>query len=257
MSCVCVFVFSKGQKMSKSKGNVVDPGLFIDQYGADVFRMYLMFMGPYDLGGDWSDKGIVGVDRFVQRVYALFTKYENQLRNHSINHTFDFQSLADSDKELYSKVNFSLKKYYAEIENFRFNTGLAVLMELLNEVTKNIEKCSNDIVSYTLERFTYMLAPLAPHLSEECWSVLGMTDSIFNTPKRFDVDEKSLVVDEVTIVVQVNGKIRAKLILPANSDEEVVKETAWADNNVKTHTFDKTVVKEIYIKNKIYNIVVK
>ncbi|MCB0747808.1 MAG: class I tRNA ligase family protein, partial [Ignavibacteriae bacterium] len=117
--------------------------------------------------------------------------------------------------------------------------------------------CRKDLITYSLERFTFLLAPLAPHLGEECWKLLGNDDSIFQNPPKYEIDKKSLAVDNVTIVVQVNGKIRAKLNLPTDSEELVVKEAAFADENVILHSKDKTVVKEIYIKNKIYNIVVK
>lgn len=250
-------ITNQGAKMSKSKGNVVDPGIFIDQYGADVFRMYLMFMGPYDLGGDWSDKGIVGVDRFVQRSYTLFTNYKDYLNDFPSNQKYLINDLSDSEKEVYWKVNQTLEKFDVELENFRFNTALASLMELLNELSRSFKNCSNSMITFALERFAYMLAPLAPHLGEECWQMLGGSESIFKSAHNYEVDKDALVVDEVTIVVQVNGKIRAKLNLPNNCEETLVKENAWADENVKTHVHGKTVVKEIYIKNKIYNIVVR
>jgi leucyl-tRNA synthetase len=250
-------ITNKGAKMSKSKGNVVDPGTFINQYGADVFRMYLMFMGPYDLGGDWSDKGIVGVDRFVQRTYTLFLNHKNYFTEHPSKLEYDLENLNEMEKEIYRKVNFTLDKYEHELENFRFNTAVAALMELLNELTKSLINCSYDLVTYALERYAYMLASLAPHLSEECWQILGLNESIFQNPPSFKVDKIALSVEKVTVVVQVNGKVRAKLNLPSDIKESVVKENAWSDQNVKNHTSGKTVLKEIYIKNKIYNIVVK
>ncbi len=250
-------ITNQGAKMSKSKGNVVDPGIFIDEYGSDVFRMYLMFMGPYDAGGDWSDKGIVGVDRFVQRSFALFTNYKDSLKKFPAKEKYSLEDLNNDEKDIYRKVNQTLAKYDVELENFRFNTAIAALMELLNDLNKSLQKCSNDIITYVLERFSYMIAPIAPHLGEESWQIIGGEQSIFESPPRYEADNKALVVDSVTIVVQVNGKIRAKLNLPNNSEEPVVKNAAWNDENVVTHTEGKTIIKEIYIKNKIYNIVVK
>lgn len=250
-------ITNQGAKMSKSKGNVVDPGLFTSQYGSDVFRMYLMFMGPYDLGGDWSDKGIVGVDRFVQRTYTLVQNFKDISKNISQQVQFKIDDLSENERSIYRKLNQTLEKYDLEIENFRFNTALAALMELLNELTKSLSECSKNFISFTLERFIYMLAPLAPHLGEECWSIIGMEKSIFSGKHIYIVDKEALTVDEVVVVVQVNGKIRAKLQLPVDSKEAIVKEAAYADDNVKIYTEGKSIVKEIYIKNKIYNIVVK
>lgn len=250
-------ITNAGAKMSKSKGNVVNPDSFIEEYGSDVFRMYLMFMGPYELGGDWNDHGIVGVDRFVQRTYTLFTSHEGCTKTNPAQEKYDLASLNDSEKSVYKKVNASVAKFDVEIEHFRFNTAVAVLMELLNELTKNLANCRVDIHSYALERFAVMLSPLAPHLGEELWSMIGHENPQYINPVWFDVDEKALVVDSVVIGVQVNGKMRAKLNLPNNSEEAVVKEVAWADVKVQSHTEGKTVVKEIYVKNRIYNIVVR
>jgi len=250
-------ITNQGAKMSKSKDNVVNPDSFIKEYGSDVFRMYLMFMGPYELGGDWSDKGIVGIDRFVQRSYTLFNSHKNIANNITSKEKFEIGKLSGSEKNVYRKVNQTIDKLEVEVEHFRFNTSVAALMELINEFGKDLENCSKEIQLYAIERFAVMLASLAPHLGEECWSILGKTDSLFDKPVWFEVDKSALVQDSITIIVQVNGKVRGKLELPINSDETIVKETAWNEEKVKHHTEDKTVVKEIYVKNKIYNIVVR
>lgn len=250
-------ITNEGAKMSKSKGNVVNPNLFIDEYGSDVFRMYLMFMGPYDLGGDWSDKGIVGVDRFVQKVYQLVSDRKDFSKSYPSKKKYVLSDLNDKEKSVYQKVNQSLNKYSEEVENLRFNTAVAVLMELTNELSKNLSSCSNDLQTYALERMSVMLAPLAPHLGEECWHLLGNERLIFEDNIWFDVDPDALVVDKVTIAVQVNGKLRAAIDVPLDSEEAVVKEAAYSDDKVTKHTEGKTIVKEIYVKNKIYNIVVK
>ena len=249
-------ITNQGAKMSKSKGNVVNPDSFIKEYGSDVFRMYMMFMGPYELGGDWSDKGIVGVDRFVQRAYTLFEDNKGLAEKIHAPNKFDIDKLSDVEKNIYQLVNKSISKFEGEVDNFRFNTAVSTLMELSNGL-KELHKCSEEFKLFALERFAVMLAPLAPHMGEECWETLGKKEGLYDNPVWYDVDENALVQESVTIIVQVNGKVRAKFNLPLDSDEATVKELAWNDDKVKNHTAGKTVVKEIYIKNKIYNIVVR
>ncbi len=249
-------ITNMGAKMSKSKGNVVDPNEFLHEYGADVFRMYLMFMGPYELGGDWSDKGIVGLDRFVQRSYALFEQHKNIAAENPAKDKYDLSGLNESEKNIYRKTNQTLKKFEVEIENFRFNTAVASLMELLNEL-KTIDDCGKEIQTYALERLASMLAPIAPHLGEECWQLLGKEKSIFFDPLWFNVDENALTVDNVTIVIQINGKVRAKLEVPVDLNEKEVKKIVFSEEKVKSYIDGKQIVKEIYVPNKIYNIVVR
>ena len=249
-------ITNQGAKMSKSRGNVVDPNIFLENYGADVFRMYLMFMGPYELGGDWSDKGIVGVDRFVQRVYSMFESNANLAKEFQAKERYEIADLNETEKSVYRKVNQSIQKVEAELDNFRFNTVVAALMELSNEL-KNLNDCRKDLAVYILERLALMIAPMAPHLGEECWHLLGKEKSLFQIPAWFEVDEKALSVDSVTIVVQINGKVRSKLELAANSTEADVKKAVYEDEKVKLYTDGKSVVKEIYVPNKIYTIVIK
>ncbi|MFH2031385.1 MAG: leucine--tRNA ligase [Bacteroidota bacterium] len=250
-------ITNQGAKMSKSKGNVVNPDKFIDDNGADVFRMYLMFMGPYELGGDWSDKGIVGVDRFVQRAYSICKANENISARVSCKAKYSLDELSEPEKAIYRKVNQTLHKIETEIENFKFNTAVASLMELLNTMYKEFENSSDEMKSYSLERFVSMLAPLAPHLSEECWQIIGKTNTLFGNPVWFETDVISLIEDNVTIAVQVNGKLRAKIDFPIDSNESFVKEKVFQDEKVLSNTQGKAIVKEIYVKNKIYNIVVR
>lgn len=249
-------ITNMGAKMSKSKGNVVDPNDFLQQYGSDVFRMYLMFMGPYELGGDWSDQGIVGVDRFVQRVYTLFEQNKNLAKENPAKAKYDLTSLNEAEKNIYRKVNQTLRKFETEMENFRFNTAVASLMELLNEL-KNLSGCEKGIQTYALERLAAMLASVAPHLGEECWQLLGKDKSIFENPLWYNADENALTVESVTIAVQINGKVRAKLEVPVDLDGTEVKKIIFNDQKVKLYIDGKQIIKEIYIPNKIYNVVVK
>jgi len=249
-------ITNEGAKMSKSRDNVVNPDVFTKKYGSDVFRMYLMFMGPFDLGGDWSDKGISGIDRFVQRTYDLFLRYENLAKNVSADEEYNVDSLNEDEKIIYRKTNQTIKKFEEEISNFRFNTAIASLMELINEL-KNIEKCSDEIKLFALSRFAVLLSPVAPHLAEESWQLLGNEGSIFLNPVWYKYDETSLVSETVSIAVQVNGKLRGTIEINLNSEQEEVKKIILADEKVTKHIDGKKIVKEIYVKNKIYNLVVK
>ena len=246
-----------GAKMSKSKDNVVNPDTFIEKYGSDVFRLYLMFMGPYDLGGDWNDHGIVGIDRFVQRTYELFTNYKEIVKHNPVPEKFEISSLTEDEKIIYRKVNQTINKYDEEINNFRFNTALASLMELINELNKTIEKCNPSLQAYTLERFAVMVSPVAPHLGEECWQLLGNDKSVYEQIKWYEPDKSALIEDKVTIAVQVNGKLRAAIEVALDSEKSIVKNVAFNEESIKRHTEGTTVVKEIFVKNKIYNIVVR
>ncbi len=249
-------ITNQGAKMSKSKGNVVNPDQFIENFGSDVFRMYLMFMGPYELGGDWSDKGIAGTDRFVQRTYELFNKFSDLINQVAPKDVYELDQLNVNEKLIYKKVNQTIKKYDEEINHFRFNTSIAAMMELLNEM-KKLELCSKEIQGYTLKRFAVLLAPIAPHLAEECYIILGSKESIFHKPFWFDPDPKALVEDLVSVAVQVNGKLRGTVETPVNSIQNDVKHLLLKNEKIKKHLDGKEIVKEIYVPNKIYNIVVK
>jgi len=249
-------ITNAGAKMSKSKGNVVNPDMFTSKFGSDVFRLYLMFMGPYDMGGDWSDKGISGTDRFVNRIYDLFNEFKDLQNQTTANEKYNLNSLSEQDKFIYRRINQTLHKVDEEVNHFRFNTAIATMMELLNNL-KDLSTGSKEIQLYALQRLAIMVSPLAPHLGEECWSLLGNSSSIFEKPFWYEVDKSALIEDTVSIAVQVNGKLRATIDAPLNSEQEVVKKLVFSEERVTKHTADKIIVKEIYVKNKIYNIVVK
>lgn len=249
-------ITNAGAKMSKSKGNVVNPDDFTEKYGSDVFRLYLMFMGPYEMGGDWSDKGISGTDRFVDRVYDLFNNHKNILKEVTSKEKYDLNLLSETEKFVYRKTNQTLYKVDEEIEHFRFNTSIAAMMELLNNL-KDLSASSKEIQTYVLKRLVVMIAPLAPHLAEECWQILGNEKSIFENPFWYVVDPDALIEDTISIAVQVNGKLRSTIEIPADSLQDEVKPLVFSDEKVNKFTEGKTIVKEIFVKNKIYNIVVK
>lgn len=250
-------ITNQGAKMSKSRGNVINPDDFVEKYGADVFRMYLMFMGPYDLGGDWNDSGIVGVNRFVNRIYELYKNYSNKLNDINNSKEFDINTLEGDEKYIYKRVNIGLKKVVEDIDALRFNTAIAFMMELLNDFSKLSSFQNKNLIYYALERYAFLLAPLAPHLAEECWALLGKGKSIFENPIWFNYDEKALIAETYTLAIQVNGKLRAAIEIPIDTPEDEIKKIAKSDNRVSKFIEGKEIVREIYVKNKILNIVVK
>ena len=186
----------------------------------------------------------------------MFETYKNLAKDNPAKEKYDLDELNDNEKNVYRKTNQTLEKVGIEIEHFRFNTAVASLMELLNEL-KSLSECRKEIQTYSLERFALMVSSLAPHLGEECWKMLGKEKSIFEKPGWFDVDKSALSVDNITIVVQINGKVRSKIDLAVNTSEADVKKAVFADEKVRSYTDGKQLVKEIYVPNKIYNIVVK
>jgi len=226
-------ITNQGAKMSKSKGNVVSPDAFIDKHGADAFRMYLMFMGPFTEGGDWSDTGIKGIDRFVQRMWKVLNTKVDQC-----------------SVEVQAKVHATVKKCTEDIPALRFNTAIAALMELLNELEKQggISEIGASIV-------TRLLSPIAPHLAEELWESIGGKGSVIDQPWP-QYDPKLLITDTITVVVQINGKVRAELEVPTDISEEDVISQAKADERVQKYIEGKQLKKEIYVPGKLVSLVV-
>ncbi|MGB9774382.1 MAG: leucine--tRNA ligase [Bacteroidota bacterium] len=254
-------ITNRGAKMSKSRGNVVNPDTFVERYGSDTFRMYLMFMGPYDEGGDWSDKGIVGVHRFLNRVYDFVATRKSLLQN-APHVDFSSESVRETERPLYRKLHQTIKKVTEDLEAFRFNTAVAALMELYNELSGTSSLLENgdispEFVSYVTRQFVVLLSPFAPHLAEELHAMIGEKGSIFCMESWPGYDAKAIVAEEVTVVAQVNGKIRAKFLVPIDEDETLLKERVLADPNVKRHIEGKEIVRMVVVKNKLINVVVK
>lgn len=226
-----------GAKMSKSKGNVVSPDEFIEKYGSDVFRMYLMFTGPYTEGGDWNDKGITGIVRFRERFFALMQESK--------------AVSAELVSEYETKLHQTIKKVTEDLDNFQFNTAIAALMEFLNYVVKN------GITQDGKETLAILIAPLAPHLAEECWQkTLENSGSIFNVnwPKY---DAKKIVLDTLEIAVQVNGKLRGTFNVSRDTEEAIIYDMASELENVKKYLEEGKILKTIYVPGKLVNFVVK
>lgn len=228
-------ITNDGAKMSKSKGNVVSPDAFVDQYGSDVFRMYLMFMGPFTEGGDWSDTGIKGIDRFVQRVWKLLGEKDSEA--------------SEASKEVQTKLHQTIKKVTEEIEKLQFNTAIAALMELLNLLEKQ-EAISKE----TAQAFVKLVSPMAPHLSEELWEKLGDEDFVINQPWP-TYDEALCKEDTLTIAVQINGKVRGEISVDADIGKDEVITLAKEEPNVKKYLEGADIKKEIYVPGKLVSLV--
>ncbi|WP_066874695.1 leucine--tRNA ligase [Clostridium mediterraneense] len=243
-----------GLKMSKSKGNTISPDQYINEYGADVFRMYLMFGFAYTEGGAWSDEGIKSVHRFVEKIERNLDIAREAIKNGSNNKT----TIDAAEKELNFWRHNTIKSVGIDADKLQFNTAIARMMEFINALSKYTQQkeMNLELLKATVEDYIKLIAPFAPHFAEEQWSLLGNEYSVFNTewPK---FDPALLVKDEVEIAIQVNGKIRNKIMVASGLDEEAIKTTALEDTKIKEATAGKTIVKVIVIKGRLVNIVVK
>lgn len=219
-------------KMSKSKGNVVSPDEFIEKYGSDVFRMYLMFMGPYTEGGDWNDSGIKGIARFADKFWDLIY----------------VKSVLTDEKSLKRKLHQTIKKVTEDMDKFQFNTVVASLMEFTNTAMKT------GIDLDSKKEALKLIAPIAPHLAEELWEHLGEKKSIFDATWP-QYSEGMTKEDLFELVIQINGKVRGKIEVSADINEEEASKKAKTLNNVKNHLKGKKIIKEIYVPGKLINVV--
>ena len=241
-------------KMSKSKNNGIDPQVMIDKYGADTVRLFMMFAAPPEATLEWSDSGVEGAQRFLRRVYRLvadFVAYPEQ------DCDSDWSKLTDQQQDLRRAVHRTIQKVTDDFgRRQHFNTAIAAIMELLNSLQKASLATASDraVMKEALDALVVMLAPVTPHLSEVLWQALGHQDDINFAPWP-SFDEAALVETSILIVVQVNGKVRAKITVPADADEATVKAIAHQDENVTRFIAEKTIRKEIYVPGKLYNIV--
>ena len=219
--------------MSKSKGNTVSPDKFVNKYGSDTFRCYLMFMGPFDEGGDWNDKGITGIDRFLKRSYRIIVN--DDCKDHN-----------DEDDYV---INSTIRFVSEGLSDMKFNTSISKLMELVNHFyDKGLSMIYKEV-------YVKLLSPFAPHLAEEMWEKIGNKCSVFNESWP-TYDESKTVLDKIYIAVQVNGKLRATLKIKNSDSKESVLMLAKEQSNVLSHIEGKNIIKEIYIPGKIVNLVV-
>lgn len=228
---------TNGEKMSKSKGNVINPDDMVKEYGADALRLYEMFMGPIDAAKPWDITGIEGTKKFLDRIWRLYVESGKISNNHNSN--------------LDKIYNYTVKKVTNDYENMYFNTAISQMMIFINAVYKE----ETLPIEYA-EGFLKLLNPVAPHITEELWNRLNHNKTIAYE-KWPEYDESKITENEIEIPVQINGKVKETITIPVDLEEWKVKEIVHENGNIANLTNGKTIVKEIYVKNKIYNIVIK
>ena len=250
-------VLKDGSKMSKSKGNVVSPEEIIGKYGADTARLFILFAAPIDRDLDWSDQGVEGSFRFLRRVWRILEIFEDKIKNAP--DEYDVSSLTPEEKELRHVLHVTIQKVTEDIkERFMFNTAISSIMELVNAFYgfQNSTDVNAGLVREVAVNLMKMLAPFVPHITEELWSVLIGEGSV-HTQKWPGFDEEAIKTAEVEIVLQINGKVRDRIMIASNIDKSAMEEAAKANKRVQELTEGKTIVKMICVPNKLVNVVVK
>ncbi|BBF04403.1 TPA: leucine--tRNA ligase [Haemophilus influenzae] len=248
-------VHSGMTKMSKSKNNGIDPQEMVEKYGADTVRLFMMFASPAEMTLEWQESGVEGAKRFLGRVWNLVYQYQQNPAKTSL----DITALSAEQKVLRREVHKTIAKVSDDIGRRQtFNTAIAAVMELMNKLTKASLESDQDraVMAEALSAVVRMLYPITPHICFELWQALG-NESAIDTAEWVKADEAAMVEDEKLIVVQVNGKVRGKVTVAADADEETVKTIAFADENVKKFVDNQHIVKVIYVAGKLLNVVVK
>ncbi|AZV55340.1 leucine--tRNA ligase [Clostridium sp. AWRP] len=243
-----------GQKMSKSKGNTISPDDCIQEYGSDVFRMYLMFGFDYSEGGAWNDDGIKSISKFVDRIERTISSVKEIIESGDTGKT----SMDAAEKDLNYTRNFSIKSVSEDANKFQFNTSIARIMEFTNALSKYIQQKDKNVslLKDTVIDFVKIIAPFAPHFAEEQWESLGKSYSIFNE-KWPDFEPNALIRDEAEIAIQINGKIKAKINVSTNLKEDQIKELSLSNEHIKSLLDGKDIKKVIVVKGRLVNIVAK
>ena len=242
-------------KMSKSKNNGIDPQEMVEKYGADTVRLFMMFASPAEMTLEWQESGVEGAKRFLGRVWNLVYQYQQNPAKTAL----DVTALSADQKALRREVHKTIAKVSDDIGRRQtFNTAIAAIMELMNKLTKAPLESEQDraVMAEALSAVVRMLYPITPHICFELWQALG-NETAIDTAEWVKADKTAMVEDEKLIVVQVNGKVRGKVTVAADADEETVKTIAFADENVKKFTDDQQIVKVIYVAGKLLNVVVK
>ena len=242
-------------KMSKSKNNGIDPQEMVEKYGADTVRLFMMFASPAEMTLEWQESGVEGAKRFLGRVWNLVYEYSQNPAKTAL----DVTALSADQKSLRRDVHKTIAKVSDDIGRRQtFNTAIAAVMELMNKLTRASLESEQDraVMAEALSAVVRMLYPITPHICFELWKALG-NESNIDHAEWVKADEAAMVEDEKLIVVQVNGKVRGKVTVAADADEETVKTVAFADENVKKFTDNTQIVKVIYVPGKLLNVVVK
>jgi leucyl-tRNA synthetase len=244
------------EKMSKSKKNVVEPDDLMAKYGADTLRLFCLFAAPPEKDLEWNDQGVEGAYRFLNRVWRLISQKSKKLALRD-KHTGPFENLSKADLELRRATHRTIKKVTDDQDrNFQFNTAIAALMEFYNTLSQSLthDELSHAVVDEALSSLVFLLSPFAPHLTEELWEQLGYSPSIANKPWP-SYDPQLLITEEITLAIQVNGKLRSQLTVPANLKDEEIKDRALADDRIQKWLQNRQPKKAIYVKGRLVNIV--
>jgi leucyl-tRNA synthetase len=257
--CAKPVTVGRVEKMSKSKKNVIDPNILIDRYGADTTRFFCLFAAPPERDLEWSEQGVEGGYRFLNRIWRLAAGLMDRIKEIP---SFDGDSdkLDNTMRPLFQKTHQTIRKVTRDIEDrFHFNTAISAVMELFNTISGiDIKKISDDqlpVMRLAMETLTLLLSPIVPHFAEELWAELGHESSVLLSPWP-QYREDALVQEERLIVVQVNGKLRSRFQVEMDTDEETIKEMALSDERIAKFIDAKEVKKVIVVKNKLVNIVV-
>ncbi len=251
-------VIKDGAKMSKSKGNVVDPDFLVNKYGTDTIRLFCMFAAPPERDLDWSDQGVEGAFRFLHRIWALVYKNRTVLSLKGRNQIKDISQLSSHASQLMRKTHQTIKKVTNSIErDYHFNTAIAALMELINETLSfnMLDDKDRDVLRFCIKNMILLISPFAPHIAEELWGEVGEKKSICNETWP-EWDENIAKEEEIELVVQINGKVRAKVMIPAGLDNESIKEKAFGESKIKEYIKEKSLKKVIVVKSRLVNIVI-
>jgi leucyl-tRNA synthetase len=256
------------EKMAKSKNNGVDPQSLIDQYGADTARMFMMFAAPPEQSLEWNDSGVEGAHRFLKRLWNFAFEHKRNIeRALDEKHLWDEfkKNMHPEQKQVWGEINEVLQQALQDFNKYQFNTVVAAGMKIMNSVSAVVKVVEQDtgpsantrdmIIAESLGILLRLLSPIAPHITHSLWRELGYGEDILQAPWP-QVDKAALVKDSIEMVVQVNGKLRAKMQVPAAADKQAIEKMALENDNVQAHIADKTIRKVIVVPGRLVNLVV-